>query len=401
MKRQMLFIMNNLTCGGAEKALISLLNVIDYSRYEVDLYLFKHEGLFMSKIPKQVNLLPEPAEFKYFDMPFYQALQTLIKRRRWRMAYARLSAGLIFKTEQNAAVCEQKVWRYLSSALAPLNKTYDVAVGYLEKNPIYFCVEKVRAKKKVGFVHTDYDKLGMNSSYDVKHFEQLDKLFTVSEECASVLMDRFPMFSNKIEVMYNVVSPDVIKSLATEADDIDLLKMIHDQGTKIVSIGRLHQAKGFDLAVEACNILIKKGLRIKWYLIGEGEERNKLEALIKAYHLEQTFILVGQKENPYPLLKSADIYVQPSRFEGKSIALEEAKIMNKPIVVTNYRTVSNQIVHRVNGLVAQMNAESIASAIKLMIDHPTLQHNLVHHLAQNTYGTESEIDKLLRLIKVG
>ena len=221
MKKDILFVINNLNCGGAEKALISLLETIDYTAYNVDLLLFKHEGLFFNKIPKQVNLLDEPLEFKYFDMPIKAAIIDALKKGRLDITTSRIGAGFIFKTEKNRARCEQRVWKYISKSLKQMNKEYDVAIGYLEKNPIYFCIEKVNAKKKIGFIHTDYNKLGMDPTIDMQYFDQLDYIVTVSEECANVLKQQFPMYKDKISVMYNIVSPTIINKLSMETINLN------------------------------------------------------------------------------------------------------------------------------------------------------------------------------------
>lgn len=393
MKKSLLFIMNNLNCGGAEKALISLLETIDYSLYNVDLFLFKHEGLFLSKIPKQVNLLEEPFGYKYFDMSIKTAIKDCIKKGKLQIALSRVCAGYIFNTENNRSRCEQRVWKYMSKSLNSINKKYDVAIGYLEKNPIFFCIDKVDANKKIGFIHNDYDKLGMDPTIDKKYFTKLDNIVTVSEECAEVLKQRFPIYKQKIDVMYNIVSPHMIKNMSLEKTDIKY------KGIKIVSVGRLNYQKGFELAIEACKILIGSGYDLKWYVIGEGEERGKLEKMIEENDLQEVFLLLGIKENPYPFIKEADIYVQSSRFEGKSIAIDEAKILHKPIVVTNFSTAKDQIKHKENGLIVDMNPQSIYEGIKQLIDNKELRNKLIEQLSKENMGTESEIQKLYELIK--
>ena len=114
MKKKILFVINSLNCGGAEKALISLLETMDYSKFDVDLLLFKQEGIFMSKIPVQVNLLPEPENYKYFDMSIKKAIIDLIKKGKFDIALARILSLYVFKTEKSMSVVEQKVWRYLA-----------------------------------------------------------------------------------------------------------------------------------------------------------------------------------------------------------------------------------------------------------------------------------------------
>lgn len=393
MKKNILFVINNLHCGGAEKGLISLLETIDYSMYNVDLFLFKHEGLFFNKIPKQVNLLEEPYEYQYFDMSIKTAINDSIKKGRIDIAFSRVCAGYIFNVEKNRARCEQRVWKYISKSLKNINKQYDVAIGYLEKNPIFFCIDKVNANKKIGFIHNDYDKLGMDPNIDIEYFDKLDHIVTVSEECANVLKQRFPMYKKKIEVMYNIVSPNVINNMSLESIDFS------EKGIKLVSVGRLNNQKGFEMAVEACKFIIESGYDVKWYVLGEGEERSKLEQRIKENNLQEIFILLGMKENPYPYIREADIYVQPSRFEGKSIAIDEAKILHKPIVVTNFSTAKDQIRNEENGLIVDMNSQSIFEGIKKLINDKELRSNLIENLTKESLGTEKEIQKLYELMK--
>lgn len=391
MKKNILFVINNLNCGGAEKALISLLETINYSMYNVDLFLFKHEGLFFRKIPQQVNLLEEPYEYQYFDMPIKTAIIDCIKKGRIDIALARLCAGYIFKSEQNRVRCEQMIWKYISKSLRRIDKNYDVAIGYLEKNPVYFCIDKVKAKKKIGFIHNDYDELGMDPKIDIGYFAKLDSIVTVSRECANVLKERFPMYKNKVKVMYNIVSPNMIEKMSLEKTDMK------DRGTKIVSVGRLNYQKGFEMAIEACKELEEDGYKITWYVIGEGEERAHLEKMIEENDLQGKFILLGIKENPYPYIREANIYVQPSRFEGKSIAIDEAKILHKPIVITNFSTAKDQIKNKENGIIVEMDPHAISDGIKKLIDNKELRNTLIDNLSKEELGTESEIEKLYTL----
>ena len=392
MKKQLLFVINNLNCGGAEKALISLLQTIDYERYDVDLFLFKHEGMFLKQLPKEVVLLNEPPLYRVFDMSLKGALIQSLKKNKPLLAISRIQAGAIFKTETNRARCEQRVWKYVSKSLHKLEKQYDAAIGYLEKNPIYFIVEKVSARIKLGFIHNDYDKLGMDSSLDTSYFDKLDKIVSVSEECVDVLKRRFPQYSHKVELMYNIVSPKTIRELSREYDP--------SLGSEIaiVSVGRLNVQKGFELAVEACRKVRDAGHSVTWHIIGEGEERGRLERLIDQHDLRDYFFLHGLKENPYPYLSHADIYVQPSRFEGKSVAIDEAKILAKPIIVTNFSTASNQITHGHSGMIVEMNAEALSAGIQHLIDDEASRQRLSQQLANEELGTESEIEKLYRLI---
>ncbi|RZJ29951.1 MAG: glycosyltransferase, partial [Flavobacterium sp.] len=277
--KKVLFVMNNLQCGGAEKALVSLLREMDFTKYEVDLYLFTHDGLFMDQIPAQVNLLPAPKAYHFFDMPVKTAVIENLKKGDIVIALNRILAGFVYKSESIKSRQEQKVWKYLSKAIAKLEKKYDFAIGYLEKTPNYFCIEKVSATKKIGFIHNDYNKLQMDAGIDLPYFEKFDRIFTISEQCETILKENFPSVVKKFGVMYNIVSPETLHSMAAEKVDFN------PSGFALVSVGRLNTQKGFDIAIDALKILTDKGLDLYWYILGEGEERPVLEEKIKANNL--------------------------------------------------------------------------------------------------------------------
>ncbi|RCW42721.1 glycosyltransferase [Paenibacillus prosopidis] len=392
MKKKLLFVMSNLNCGGAEKSLISLLHTIDYSRFEVDLFLFKHEGMFFSKLPREVTVLEAPVSYPYFDMPFKSAAINCMKEKRVDLALSRIGAGYIFKTEKNAAKREQRAWKYISRSFPVLSKQYDAAFGYLEKSPIYYIIEKVEASTKIGFIHNDYDKLGMDPLLDYAYFNKLDKIVTVSEECVTILKERFPMFDHKIELMHNIVSPTTIVQMSLAEEIIPKSKIT------IASVGRLNYQKGFGMAVEACELLVNDGYAIKWYIVGDGEERQRLTQLIEEKQLQDSLILTGLKENPYPYIKQCDLYVQTSLFEGRCLTITEAKILKKPIVSTNFKVIYDQLSDEINGLIVEQNAFSIYQGIKKLIDNEPLRSQLVSNLMNESLGTEHEINKLYQWI---
>lgn len=387
----------SLTSGGGERSLVSLLSKIDYDLYNVDLFLLTHDGLFMDLLPSEVNLIPLSEEYKLFTLPIVHSMRKLLIQGKPSLAYNRIMFSMKNRYSDNLSKREQYNWKFISKSLDRLPKKYDVAVGFLEKTSIYFCVEKVDADKKMGWVHTDYDKLGMDTNIDNEYFSQLDHIITVSEECANILIRSFPEQKEKIAVIYNIVSPTMIKKMANETNH-DLYLKKEDE-VIILSIGRLHNHKGFEMAVEACKKVIDRGYKIKWNIIGDGEERDKLTQLIKANELQNTFILLGLKTNPYPYIKQADIYAQTSRVEGKSIAIDEAKILNKPILVTNFSTASDQINDNVDGLIVEMDSDAIANGIEKLIVEKSLREMFIKNLAGLQLGTEQEIDKLYDLIK--
>ncbi len=399
MKKRLLFVMNNLQCGGAEKSLVSLLNHIDHTRFQVDLLLFKREGIFMKQLPPEVTLIGDMPNYQLFDMPIGLAIKTSLKRGQLRVAAARIGAGFVFRSVGTAAKKEQRVWKYLSAALPHVTERYDAAIGFLEKTPVYYCLDKVNAGIKIGFIHNDYEKLGMDPAYDRSHFRKLDYLVTVSDICSDVLHRLFPEHSQKVKVIRNIVSPDLIVAMSNQDTITELLP--RERKLVIVSVGRLNAQKGFDMAAHACRILLDRGIDVHWSIIGDGEERRMLETLAESLELQDRFRLLGLRDNPYSYMRHADLYVQPSRFEGKSIAIDEAKILGKPIVVTNFSTAADQIRHGINGWMTEMNPEALAEGIATVAADARLRQAFANELMKERLGTAGEVEKLYELIAGG
>jgi glycosyltransferase involved in cell wall biosynthesis len=233
----------------------------------------------------------------------------------------------------------------------------------------------------------------MDKRIDLPYFEKLDYIVTVSKECKEVLVKNFPSCEDKTKIIFNIVSPILIRSLALEST-IDNFPNVY----KIVSIGRLEHQKGYDFAIDALKIVKEAGFHFRWIVLGEGVEKSKLVQQIAQNNLIDNVSFIGVKENHYPYLKLADIFMQTSRFEGKSLAIEEAKIIGRPILVTNFSTVSDQITHKETGYITGMNPESIAEGLIELMQNETLRFHLAENLSQLKLGTESEIEKIYELL---
>lgn len=392
MKKKIVFVIPDLGAGGAEKSLVNLLNTLDFNSYDVDLILFKNAGIFLSLLPKEVTVISMVGDFYKFTEPLKSSFLFFIKRGKISLIYARLMyvfSNFILKDKVKA---EQIGWRFIKKSIVPLPTFYDAAIGFLEKSSIYFVVDCVNAKKKIGFIHNDYTKLNLNSDFDAPYFSKLNAIVTVSDECAVVLKSVFPEEKEKVAVIHNIVSTSLIQKMADEKITIDTSKPI------LLSIGRLHTQKGFDMAIDAAKILKDKGVLFQWIILGEGAEKKSLELKIAKYNLQNYFLLIGLKENPYPYLKAATIYVQPSRYEGKSIAIDEAKIMQKPIVVTNFTTAKDQINDKVNGWITSFDANELANAIVILLNSKAIRDELSLNLSKEQLSTEGEILKFYSLL---
>lgn len=392
-KKDILFVMNNLNVGGAEKALVSMLQVFDYDRYNVDLLLFKKEGLFLKQVPPQVNILEEPENYRYFDMPFSRVVKENLFNGKWNNILRRIQYKLAVSKAQSPAEAEQFGWKPLSKTLKPLKKEYDVAIGFLEKNPVYFVVDKVIAEKKIAYIHNDYNQLQLNKDFDMFYFYKLDHIVTVSLNCLDVLKTLFPQYQERFHLIYNIISEAAIRKLVSESD------VVLREGFNIISVGRLEYQKGYDLAYESVKQIMCKFPHVTWYILGEGSQRKSLSAKIKEDGLDNKIFLIGAKENPYPYIAAGDLFLHTARFEGYGIVVTEAKILQKPIVVTDFNTAHSLIEPNVTGLISQMNASAISYEIERLIVTEDLRSELTNNLKLRNFGTEDEIEKFYQLIE--
>lgn len=390
MKKSLLFILPSLAGGGAEKSLITLLSLIDYSRYDVDLFLFRREGLFLPNVPEEVNIIDGGDGYSLFDGEASAYIKKCLKSLRFFDAVNRIVYSRAVANGDRKAV-----WFCLKKALPKIDKHYDVAIGYLEGNANYYCVDCVGADIKIGYVHNDYSKLGLDESFDRPFFEKLDKLISVSPECSDVLKRTFPEMAERIFTVENISSPEALRQLAVGTPE----EYTGIEEKILLTVGRFSPQKGYDTAVDAAKILKGNGVDFKWFAIGKGELKSAIEEKINRYGLQENFILLGEKSNPYPYIKRCDIYVQPSNYEGKSIAIDEAKAFSKPIVATKFSTVFDQLSDGETALLAEIDAADVANKITQLINDEALCKNLSDTLARTHKGNEEELEKFYALLE--
>ncbi len=390
--KNILIVIHSLGCGGAEKSLISLLKFLPSDKWNIDLLIGDQYGVFMKEIPDYVNIINDNYAFENFSAPLsrrrkkFLSLNNFMCQCKWQ-----LLSSLMLKDGVNRGELRWKMW---GRHLPKMKMEYDLAISYMNGYPNYYVIEKVCARKKILWVHNEFEKMGYDYDFERPFYEKADKIVTISQACVDSILRVFPEFKYKTMVLENISSPTAINMMANEVIDDDYF--IHS-GLKFLSIGRLNQQKGFDIAIKAAKILKDKGFEFLWYILGEGELRSKLEALISDYKLSDNVKLVGIKENPYPYIKECGIFVQSSRFEGKSIVLDEAKILKKPIVVTNYVTAHNSIEHMVNGLIVNVDQKALAEGIEELFNDRVLQEIFIRSLTDNPAGNESEIEKYISL----
>ena len=383
MKKRLLFVIDSLVCGGAEKSLVSLLPLIDYSRYDVDLLMFTRGGEFEQYVPDKVNVIHHDLFGTSSIDKINQFIHQLMFSALWRLCPRRHSA--------------ENRWRSMHSAVKSMSRNYDVAIAYQQGFPTFFVATKVKAQKKIAWINADVYEAGYDMNYCRQFYEQMDHIVPVSEALRGKLTKNSPWLEEKLTCIYDIVNQDLIRKLAMEPiNDMSC----NDDTISIVTVGRLTTAKNHLLAVDTARILADKGVNFKWYFVGEGGTRSAIEKRVAEYDLVDHVFLLGMKENPYPYMASADIYVQTSSFEGFGLTIAEAKILHKPIVCTNFDIVYDQIVDGKNGLIAEMTPDSVADRILELVIDERLRNRVVGNLMmENNTTMKSEIEQFNRLLE--
>ncbi|MCR8635388.1 glycosyltransferase [Paenibacillus radicis (ex Xue et al. 2023)] len=399
MKKNILISVYDMEIGGIERSLINMLESFDYDRYKVDLFICNHAGDFMSLIPKQVHVLPQIHNYSVYRKPILQC----IKEGHYSTSIIRVLCKYIAKIkalfrnlkEGSGYIQMQLVSKYTSYWMPKIAQKYDLAISYAWPHDLI--AQKVTADRKIAWIHTDYSELEIDNKLDLNVWNKFDSIAAVSEACSSSFLTVYPSLEKKVIVVENITSPAFIKKMAAETNSIpkNTAEAFH-----IVSVGRLSFVKGFDMAVEALKKLHVKGYtNIKWYVIGYGGYENELKQIIAGFKLEDSFILLGKQTNPYPYIQACDLYVQPSRYEGKAVTVTEAQILGKPILITNYPTAKSQVEDGVDGYICELSVDGIVEGVQKFVENDELRRTLTDRIKDKDYSNTFELDKLYEIME--
>ena len=388
MKKQILFLCSDMRVGGFQKSLISLFQCLDYGKYDVDLLLLNPMGIFMDLIPKEVTILPCLVDSEYF-MNGIKAMKSMLRKGKLKLAFSRAVSCLFWPFNKGVGAM------IMVKAVPKLNKHYDVAIDYNGQHLLYYMVEKISANKKISYFHSDYKKWRYYEKMDRKYYNWVDAIVSVSDECVQSMKEIFPEYEDKIWCIENINSNKTVNLFPINSNTFN----DSFDGIRIVTVGRVCYNKGYDIAAEALKKLKDAGYDVRWYMVGPIEDDAYCAKLMTQYVIGEDMMLLGATNNPYDYMRNADVIVHPSRFEGKAVAVEEAKILNKPIVATAYSTVMNQIVNEHTGLIVEMTGEAVFRGIERLICEPELRNRIIDAQKAECKGNEDEIWKLYKLIE--
>ena len=426
MRKNIIILIHYLELGGVETSLIGLLSALDPRLVNVDIFIYSHQGEMMKYIPKYVNVLDEKCSYSMFERPLIEVL----KKSEFKVFLARLRSKYLHRKYlirnpniENDASISQFLGDSLTPVLPPINPdtTYDLGISFMIPHSIG--VYKIKAKKKVAWIHTDYSKISINVEAELPIWDKYDNIASISDDVTRSFVKTFPSLAPKIVLIENILPETYIKTRAEEF--VVSSEMVTQEGISLLSIGRYSKQKNFDNIPEICKLLKNllsrnphfasqkhalssnntNGIKdmdvndLHWYIIGYGGDEALIRQKIAEAGMEEHVILLGKKENPYPYIKACDIYVQPSRYEGKSVTVREAQMLCKPVAVTAYPTSSSQIKDGVDGVIVPLDNEGCARGLADFITNKNLQEQIVAYLQTHDYAYTSEVEKIYDLLK--
>lgn len=396
-RKKIIIISHALELGGAERSLLGLLNAIDPELFEVDLFLLRHEGELLKYIPNYINLLPEVKVYTVLARPMKDTLREghilLTAARLIGKISAKYYAQKNNLKSDDIQIEYSHKYTYRWMPLIQADQEYDLAISFL--TPHYIVANKVKAKKKIAWIHTDYSQIDVNIESELRMWRAYDYIVSISDAVTTGFVKVFPSLKSKILLIENIL-PETLIVRQSEIEDVSAEMSQH--GIRLLSIGRFCVAKNFDNVPDICRRLWEKGLEVYWYIIGFGRDEELIKQKIRESGMEKRVILLGKKENPYPYIKCCDLYIQPSRFEGKCVSVREAQMLGKPVVITNYATAMSQLENGVDGLIIPLNNRECANALANILKNACQIDAIRNNCKMRDYTNREEVKKIYQLL---
>lgn len=393
--KKILFVINSLTIGGSEKSLVSILNILDYDKYDIDLLMLKRGEVFEKYVPNKVNILDIP---KYYEFLGNKKIK-ISPFKKMKYIYCRIKCSIQLRTNRykKQVINNQQIfYKNQKNILEKLDKRYDVAIAYAQGFPTYLVADKINASKKIAWINCDYTATLYDKKMDEGFYDKFNKIIAVSENGKQSIINVNKKYEKKIEVIRDIVDSKLIRKMSKEK-----IKKFDKKYINILTVARLVITyKGYDILIKTAKLLKKNNYKFKWYVIGDGPDKKEIEKLIKHYNLSNEIILLGSKSNPYPYMKECDIYVQTSRKEGFGLTVIEAKTLKKPIVCTNFNSAKEIINNNIDGLIVNIDHISIFEGIKKYIKDTEFKRKVQSNLNKlNECSLSNDINKIKRLIE--
>lgn len=383
-KKKIVFLLNDMDIGGVQKSMIAMLKYLaSLQQFEIDVIIWQKGGLLEKEIPPAINIIHQSYPPTLNDIKIEKRL---LKRVENLYQLFRFKWFTIFK---------EKPWYYYNI----VQKQYDIAVSYVHRGyPLCFTIDKVNASRKIlWFHHGIYEATEKQKLLDDIFFNLYDTIVAVSDSNKDHITSNFPKLNKKLEVIPNLIEVEEIKQRSEDCI-IDLPKSPNVYN--IVTVSRISQEKGIDLALDVAYKLKDRGLKFKWYFIGDGETFAEMTQYIIEKEISDVCVLLGSRVNPYPHMRLADFYVQPSYVESQCMTVYEALALKKLIVATNLHALQDALQHGKLGILCNPDADEFANAIEQLISDDAFKRDLKRTLEKYIVSNRVTYQKINDLFKI-
>jgi glycosyltransferase involved in cell wall biosynthesis len=401
-KKKVLFLIDKLGYSGVSRSIVALLKQIDYEQNDIDLMIAFDDIQLVEELPTEVNVLFAPkyvTSFLFTKESFFSDIKQIKSSPTAIYYYITIFLKRIMnRTKYTSHLCQLLFWELSKNKFNYNSKyKYDIAISFSGPFLLFnqFIIDKIIAEKKITWIHGNYDAFGTNSEVEKKNILRFDKVITVSNTCKLLIEKAIPQLNGQVEIIENITDKNNILMLASKKSNV----FNESKAINILSVTRLTSQKGLDLGVSAIKKLVEDKYNVKWTIIGDGAYKETLQELIIDQGMEDSIILMGSLSNPYPYILECDIFMHPSRGEGKSMSVDEAKLMEKPIIITNYPSVGDQIEHLKTGYIVNIDSLSIFNGLRDMLDNKEINKILVKNLSEFELQSNTIIDKFYKLIQ--
>ena len=379
--KKILVVYQSMVIGGSTTSLISFLNSIDKKQFDIDLLLSENKGDLFDKIPDGVNVLPQG---RYNISKLLKLIVSMFHKEFYRILFYRL-----FVKKKKSTIMQLNAYNAVSFSRR-IKKKYDVAIGYMELWPdSYVLSNRIKADKKVIWIHTDYLNAGLDFRVDKPYYKKADKIVLVSNDCLKNFQHECAEYSSKAVVVENILDKSFLKTRSKEYK-IE----VNNSAMNFLTVCRLDvYTKGLDRLVNVASRLKNDGYEFQWYVVGDGDI-DCLRKMCLECGVDDRLIFTGHKSNPYPFFTACDCFVLPSRYEGKPMVITEAQMLALPAVVTEYATARDQIKHGVEGLVVNNSEDGLYSGLKRILDAQEVLKQFAHNLLIKDFDYKETIEKI-------
>ncbi len=388
MKKSILFVVDERKMGGVSVLFEDMMSLIDITNYNIDLLVLHNNGEMFENLPKSINII--------YGTPYFEAIdytiKDVIKTKSLKLLFKKIRVVLDMKTGLIKNIIKKERKKIL-------DKKYDVEIAFKDGFTAIFTIFG-DSKKKVHWLQYEYKKTNPNQKYDrlfQKILPQFDQLVAVSDN-VKIAFNEVYNLGDKVTVIYNIINQNKIATKANEACEI----ILNDDNLNIISVGRLHQAKGYDRLIEAIYKLkefdtkLVKDIKLRIY--GDGPLFSELNSLVDRLNLKDNIFLMGQVSNPYKYIKNSDLFILPSNYESFGLVIIEAMTLKVPVLATKTSATDKLITSDVNGLIVENSVEGLYMGLKKIIENKELITKYKNNLTNYFYDNNKEIEKIKQIL---